>query len=75
MTVVVITHLTIILDISCKVGRNQFFNITAAATDHFNPLSLQNVLGALTHITGKHDCHSHLAQNRSDPTLASTSFR
>ena len=75
MTVVVIACLTIILDISGKVGCNQFFNITTAPTNHLNPLSLQYILGTLPHIAGQHYSHPHLSQNRSDTALASASFR
>ena len=37
MTVMVIANLTIILYISCKVGRDQFIYIATAATQPLNP--------------------------------------
>ena len=39
MTIMVIACFTIILDIACKVCRDQFFNITAAATNDLYSLS------------------------------------
>ena len=75
MTVVVIACFTIILDISSKISCNQFFNITAAATDDLYPLSFKDILCTLTHIAGQHDRYAHLSQNRSDTAFASTAFR
>ena len=75
MTVMVITHLTVILYISCEVGSYQFFNIAAAAADNFDALRFKYVLRALPHIPGKHHHHSHLSENRCYSALASTAFR
>ena len=70
-----VARLTIILYISCKVCSNEFFNITAAATDHFYSLSFKDILGSLPHIPRKHNYNTHLTKHRSYPALASTSFR
>ena len=75
MTVMVITHLTVILYISCEVGSYQFFNIAAAAAYNLNSLSFKDILCTLAHVAGKHDNDTHLAENRSDSALASASFR
>ena len=75
MTVVVITCLTVIFNVSCKVCSDKFFHITAAATDHFYSLGLKDILGTLAHIAGKHDYHAHLSENRSDSAFAATAFR
>ena len=75
MTIVVIAGLAIILYISREVSSNQFLYITATTTDNLDALSLQNILGALTHIAGEHDHYAHLSQNRGDTALASASFR
>ena len=75
MTVVVIAYFTIVLDVSCKVCSHKLFNITAAASDHLNPLSLKHILRTLSHISGKHDHNSHLTKYGSDSALASASFR
>jgi hypothetical protein len=75
MTVVVVTCLTIILDISCKESCYQFFNITAAATNHLYSLSFEDILCALAHIASQHDRYAHLSKYRSDAALASASFR
>ena len=42
MTIVMVACLTIILDIACKVSCYQFFNITAAATNHLYSLSFKH---------------------------------
>ena len=75
MTVMVVTCLTIILDISCKVCRDEFFHVTAAATNHFDSLGLKDILCSLAHITGKHDNHTHLSEHGSYSALATASFR
>ena len=74
MTVVVITCLTIILYVACKISCNQFLHITATASNNLDPLCFKNVLCTLSHIAGKHYSHSHLFQNRCDSALASASF-
>ena len=60
MTIVVITCFTIIPDISGKISCDQFFHITAAATDNLYPLGFKHILGSLTHISGQHDRYAHL---------------
>ena len=75
MTVMVIARLTIILNVSCKVCSNEFFNITAASTDHLDSLSFKNILSSLSHITRKHDNNTHLTKHRSYSTLASAALR
>ena len=75
MTVVVVAHLTVIFYISCKVCSNEFLHVTAAATDHLNPLSLKDIPGTLAHIASKHNRNAHLSQNRSDSALASAALR
>ena len=75
MTVMVITGLTIILDVPCKVCCDKFFHVTAATTDHLYPLGLKDVLGSLTHIAGKHNNHAHLTEHGSYSALASAALR
>ena len=75
MTVMVITRLTVILDISCQVCGDEFLNITAAATDDLYSLCFKDILRSLAHIAGKHDHHSHLSEHWSYSTLAATAFR
>ena len=75
MTVVVIACFTIILDISSKISCNQFFNITAAATDDLYPLSFKDILCTLTHIAGQHDRYAHLSKYGSNAALTSTALR
>ena len=74
MTVMVITRLTIILDISCKVCSDEFFHVTAATTDDLYPLGFKDILGSLTHIAGKHDNHAHLTEHGSYSALASAAL-
>ena len=75
MTIMVIACFTIILDIACKVCRDQFFNITAAATDDLYSLSFKHILGALAHVACKHDHHPHLSKHRGNSAFTSASFR
>ena len=75
MTIMVITCLTIILDISCKVCCDEFFHVTAATTDNLYSLGFKDILGSLAHIAGKHDNHAHLSEHGSYSALAAASFR
>ena len=75
MTIMVITCLTIIFYISCKVCSDQLFYITAAATYHLNPLCLKDIFCSLAHIASQHDHYSHLSEHRSYPALASAALR
>ena len=61
MTVMVITHFTIVLNISSKICGNKFFNITTATSDDLDSLSLKNILRSLAHVSGQHYNHSHLS--------------
>ena len=70
MTVVVITCLTVIFNVSCKVCSDKFFHITAATTDNLYPLGFKDILGSLAHVAGKHNDDTHLAENRSYSALA-----
>ena len=45
MTIMMVTRLTIILYISCKVCSNKLFHITAAATNHLDSLCFKDILG------------------------------
>ena len=70
MTIMVITCLTIILDISCKVCCDEFFHVTAATTDNLYSLGFKDILGSLAHVAGKHNDDTHLAENWSYSALA-----
>ena len=75
MTVMVITRLTIIHNVSCKVSSNQFLYITAATTYNLDSLGFKHILCPLAHIAGQHDRYAHLSKYGSDAALASTAFR
>ena len=75
MAIMVITRLTMIFYSSVKVCYNELFNVTAAATNHLNSLSFQNILGTLSHISCQHDHNAHLSENWSNSALASTPLR
>ena len=75
MTVMMCTDLAVVLDISGKISCHKFLDISAAASDYLDPLSLKHILGTLTHISCQHHYHSHLLQHRGDSALAATSFR
>ena len=74
MAIMVIACLTIILDIACKVCRDQFFNITAATTYNLDSLGFKHILGALAHVACKHDHHAHLSKHRGNSAFTSASF-
>ena len=75
MTIVVITCLTVIFNVSGKVCSNKFFYVTAAATNYFDSLGLKDILGTLTHIAGQHDRYAHLTKYRSYSAFAAAAFR
>ena len=57
----VIASITIVSDISSKVGCNQIFNIAAAATYHLDSLCLKDILRSLAHVSRKHNSDTHLS--------------
>ena len=75
MTIVVVARLAIVPYISGKISCDQFFHITAAATDNLYPLGFKHILRSLSHISCQHDSHSHLTQNGGNAALASASLR
>ena len=75
MTIVMITCLTVILYLTCKICINKFLYITATSADYLNSLRFKHILGPLTHIAGQHDLYSHLSEHWSDSAFASATFR
>ena len=75
VTVVMVTDLAIVLDVSCQVRSDEFFDVAAAAADYLDPLCFKNIFGTLAHIAGEHDCNAHLSQDRRYSALASASLR
>ena len=75
MTIVVITCLTIIFDVSGKICSYKFFYVTATSTNYFYSLGLKDILGSLAHITRQHNYNTHLTKYRSYSAFAAAAFR
>ena len=75
MTIMVITDLTVILDITGKIFPYQLFNITAASADYLYSLGFKHILCPLPHISGKHHGDSHLSQHRKAAVAKAESLR
>ena len=71
----VVARLAVVSDISGEIGGYQFLHVSATSSYDLDPLCIEDVQCSLSHIAGKHHRHSHLTENRSDPALASASFR
>lgn len=72
--VVVVAPLARIEDKAEQIGLHKGFDIARATANDNNIVSLQNVLGALAHISSQHNLYAHLLQHSGNARLTATTL-
>lgn len=74
VTLMVVTHLRIILDITCQIIHNQLLDITLAPLDDADTTACQLIDSTETYITSQHNSNTHALHFVCDIRLTPTAL-